>query len=69
MPKCRINFQEQSLYLANFRAAVLGIGGYTVEALVRSGIGQLTLSMTIRYVLQISTVKFTQYEKRWVNIR
>ena len=52
--------------LKNSRVAVFGIGGvggYTVEALVRSGVGTLDLIDDIKYASPISIARFTQQER------
>lgn len=49
----RLFGKEAMEKLAAFRVAVFGIGGvggYTVEALIRSGIGTVALSMMTRSV-------------------
>ena len=52
--------------LKNSRVAVFGIGGvggYTVEALVRSGVGTLDLIDDDKYASPISIARFTQQER------
>ena len=41
-----------------------GVGGYTVEALARAGIGKLQLSTMIKSALQISTDRYMLYMKQ-----
>ena len=52
--------------LKNSRVAVFGIGGvggYTVEALVRSGVGTWISLMMTKYASLISIARFTQQER------
>lgn len=52
--------------LANAKVAIFGIGGvggYTAEALARTGIGLLDLTMT-KYALQILIVRYLPQEKQ-----
>ena len=58
--------------LSKTRVAIFGIGGvggYTAEALARSGVGELDLIDDDKCALQTSIARFLQQEKQWANTR
>ena len=64
--------KEAMQRLENSRVAVFGIGGvggYTVEALARSGVGSIDLIDDDRICLTNITVRYLQQEKTWANTR
>lgn len=64
--------KEAMKKLANSRVAIFGIGGvggFTAEALARSGVGTLDLIDDDRVALPTSTGRYSQHARRLVNLR